>query len=177
QRHREEQHIERDMREARQGALVGLERPRQQGCWVPEPPGESQQRQSEYGYADGFVAREERELLHPDRQLVGHLGERHLHDEQQDDQPVQRLRDCAPALRGVPYAHEAKLMRVNATCKLRALGAALPALLLCGCPLPPRAPAPAGVGVPTPAEEPAPHEGTPYDIVAGESPLLVTVAR
>ena len=68
-------------------------------------------------------------------------------------------------------------MRVHAGCKLRALGAALPALLLCGCPLPPRAPAPAGVGVPTPTEEPAPHEGTPYDIVAAESLLLIRVYR
>jgi hypothetical protein len=68
-------------------------------------------------------------------------------------------------------------MRVNATCKLRALGAALPALLLCGCPLPPRAPAPVGVGVPTPTEKPAPHEGTPYDIVAAESLLLIRVYR
>jgi len=68
-------------------------------------------------------------------------------------------------------------MRVNASCKLRALGAALPALLLCGCPLPPHAPAPAGVGVPTPTEKPAPHEGTPYDIVAAESLLLIRVYR
>lgn len=70
-------------------------------------------------------------------------------------------------------------MRVNAGCKLRALGAALPALLLCGCPLPPHAPAPAGVAAPTPAatEKPAPHEGTPYDIVAAESLLLIRVYR
>jgi YceI-like domain len=68
-------------------------------------------------------------------------------------------------------------MRVNAGCKLRAPGAALLALLLCGCPLPPRAPAPAGVGVPTPTEKPAPHEGTPYPIVAAESLLLIRVYR
>jgi hypothetical protein len=68
-------------------------------------------------------------------------------------------------------------MRVNASCKLRALGAALLALLLCGCPLPPHAPAPAGVGLPTPTEKPAPHEGTPYDIVAAESLLLIRVYR
>jgi hypothetical protein len=70
-------------------------------------------------------------------------------------------------------------MRVNASCKLRALGAALPALLLCGCPLPPRAPAP-----PPPAaqprveaETPAPLEGTPYDIVADESLLVIRAYR
>ncbi len=68
-------------------------------------------------------------------------------------------------------------MRVNAGCKLRAPVAALLALLLCGCPMPPHAPAPAGVGVPTPTEKPAPHEGTPYDIVAAESLLLIRVYR
>jgi hypothetical protein len=68
-------------------------------------------------------------------------------------------------------------MRVKAGCKLRAPGAALLGLLLSGCPLPPHAPAPARVGVPTPTEEPAPHEGTPYDIVAAESLLLIRVYR
>src|SRR5207248_1067828 len=55
----------------------------------------------------------------------------------------------------------AKLMRVNSACKLRALDAALPALLLGGCPLPPRAPAPPPVAAApqAEAEKPAPHEG------------------
>jgi len=70
-------------------------------------------------------------------------------------------------------------MRVNASCKLRALGAALPVLLLGGCPLPPRAPAPPppAAAPRVEAETPAPHEGVPYDIVADESLLTIRVYR
>ena len=70
-------------------------------------------------------------------------------------------------------------MRVNASCKLRALGAALPVLLLGGCPLPPRAPAPPppAAAARVEAETPAPHEGVPYDIVADESLLTIRVYR
>ena len=68
-------------------------------------------------------------------------------------------------------------MRVNAPCKLRTLAAALPALLLSACPLPPRVPAPAPAAAPAPAETPAPHEGTPYDIVPEESLLVIRVYR
>src|SRR6184192_2542006 len=73
----------------------------------------------------------------------------------------------------------AKLMRVNAACKLRALGAALPALLLGGCPLPPRAPAPPPVAAApqAEAEKPAPHEGAPYDVIANESLLVIRAYR
>ena len=68
-------------------------------------------------------------------------------------------------------------MRVNASCKLRTLGAVLPALLLSACPLPPHAPAPPPAAAAPPAETPAPHEGIPYDIVADESLLIIRVYR
>jgi len=70
-------------------------------------------------------------------------------------------------------------MRVNASCKLRALGAALPVLLLGGCPLPPQAPAPPppAAAARVEAETPAPHEGVPYDIVPDESLLTIRVYR
>ncbi len=70
-------------------------------------------------------------------------------------------------------------MRVNAACKLRALGAALPALLLGGCPLPTRAPAPppAAAAPRVEAETPAPHEGAPYDVIADESLLVIRAYR
>ncbi|TLZ10129.1 MAG: hypothetical protein E6K31_10995 [Gammaproteobacteria bacterium] len=73
----------------------------------------------------------------------------------------------------------AKLMRVNAACKLRALGAALSALLLGGCPLPTRAPAPspAAAAPRVEAETPAPHEGAPYDVIADESLLVIRAYR
>jgi hypothetical protein len=65
-------------------------------------------------------------------------------------------------------------MRVSASCKLRLAGALLLAPLLGGCPLQPHAPAaPPRVAV----ETPAPHEGVPYDIVAGESLLTIRVYR
>jgi hypothetical protein len=65
-------------------------------------------------------------------------------------------------------------MRVSASCKLRLAGAVLLAPLLGGCPLQPHAPAaPPRVAV----ETPAPHEGVPYDIVAGESLLTIRVYR
>ncbi|HEY0768068.1 MAG TPA: YceI family protein [Steroidobacteraceae bacterium] len=63
---------------------------------------------------------------------------------------------------------------MNASCKLRLLGAALLALLLTGCPLRPRVAATPPVAV---AETPAPHEGVPYDIVADESLLTIRVYR
>jgi len=70
-------------------------------------------------------------------------------------------------------------MRVNAACKLRALGAALSALLLGGCPLPTRAPAPspAAAAPRVEAETPAPHEGAPYDVIADESLLVIRAYR
>src|SRR5438270_6776580 len=70
-------------------------------------------------------------------------------------------------------------MRVNAACKLRALGAALCALLLGGCPLPTRAPAPspAAAAPRVEAETPAPHEGAPYDVIADESLLVIRAYR
>ena len=70
-------------------------------------------------------------------------------------------------------------MRVNAACKLRALGAALPALLLGGCPLPTRAPAPPpeAAAPQAEAEKPAPHEGAPYDVIADESLLVIRAYR
>jgi len=69
--------------------------------------------------------------------------------------------------------HAAKLMRVSASCKLRLAGAVLLAPLLGGCPLQPHAPRTAAGAV----ETPAPHEGVPYDIVAGESLLTIRVYR
>ena len=70
-------------------------------------------------------------------------------------------------------------MRVNASCKPRALGAVLAALLLSACPLRPQAPAEPVAGAPPAAAEetPAPHEGTPYDVVADESLLIIRVYR
>jgi hypothetical protein len=65
-------------------------------------------------------------------------------------------------------------MRVSASWKLRLPGAALLAVLLTGCPLQPRVPAAPPVAA---AETPAPHEGTPYDIVADESLLTIRVYR
>jgi len=53
-------------------------------------------------------------------------------------------------------------------------GAVLLAPLLGGCPLQPHAPAAPPQVV---AETPAPHEGVPYDIVAGESLLTIRVYR
>jgi hypothetical protein len=65
-------------------------------------------------------------------------------------------------------------MRVSASCKLRLAGALLLAPLLGGCPLQPHAPAaPPRLAV----ETPAPHEGVPYDIAAGESLLTIRVYR
>src|SRR5258708_5377958 len=97
-----------------------------------------------------------------------------MHDDQHDDGPVQQLGEGTPAARGVSHGHAAKLMRVSASCKLRLAGAVLLAPLLGGCPLQPHAPAaPPRVAV----ETPAPHEGVPYDIVAGESPLTLPVYR
>ncbi|TLY91725.1 MAG: hypothetical protein E6K40_14025, partial [Gammaproteobacteria bacterium] len=68
---------------------------------------------------------------------------------------------------------------MSASCILRLPGAVLPALLLSACPLPPHAPAGPVAGAPPPAaaETPAPHEGVPYDIVAGESLLTIRVYR
>lgn len=70
-------------------------------------------------------------------------------------------------------------MRVSVNCKLRALSAALPALLVSACLLRPHVPsAPAGGALARePAETPAPHEGTPYDVVAGESLLVIRAFR
>lgn len=70
-------------------------------------------------------------------------------------------------------------MRVSVTCKLRALGAALPALLISACLSRPHVPSPAvgGAGRAAPAETPAPHEGTPYDVVADESLLVIRAFR
>lgn len=70
-------------------------------------------------------------------------------------------------------------MRVNASCKLHALAGVLAALLLSACPLRPQTPAAPAAGAPpaTAAEIPAPHEGTPYDVVAGESLLVIRVYR
>jgi len=65
-------------------------------------------------------------------------------------------------------------MRVSASCKLGLAGAVLLAPLLGGCPLQPHAPAAPPQVV---AETPAPHEGVPYDIVAGESLLTIRVYR
>jgi len=65
-------------------------------------------------------------------------------------------------------------MRVSASCKLRLAGAVLLAPLVGGCPLQPHAPAPRP---PVAVETPAPHEGVPYDIVAGESLLTLRVYR
>src|SRR5439155_1603075 len=103
-------------------------------------PGEPQDRQRQYGEADGFVAREHAELFQR-RQVVRERGEGELHDDQHDDGPVQQLGDRTPAVRGISYDHGAKLMRVSASCILRLPGAVLPALLLSACPLPPHAPA------------------------------------
>jgi polyisoprenoid-binding protein YceI len=70
-------------------------------------------------------------------------------------------------------------MRVSASCKLRALAGVLAALLLSACPLRPQAPAAPVAGAPpaAAAETPAPHEGTPYDVVADESLLTIRVYR
>src|SRR2546421_8482612 len=86
---------------------------------------------------------------------------------------ISQCRSCETApQRSVVFRRpmRAKLMRVNAACKLRALGAALCALLLGGCPLPTRAPAPspAAAAPRVEAETPAPHEGAPYDVIADE---------
>src|SRR5579862_6744665 len=64
-------------------------------------------------------------------------------------------------------------MRVTARCKLRLLEAALLALLLGGCALRPPVPAPVAGAAATLA----PHEGTPYDIVAAESLLTIRAYR
>jgi polyisoprenoid-binding protein YceI len=70
-------------------------------------------------------------------------------------------------------------MRVSASCKLRALGVALLALAVAGCPLPPRVPAPPPAAPPpaAPPAAPAPHEGVPYAIVAQESLLTIRAYR
>src|SRR2546430_3748935 len=147
---------------------LGQRRPR-----VQRAPGEPQDRQRQYGEADGFVAREHAELFQR-RKVVRERGEGELHDDQHGDGPVQQLGDRTPAVRGISYDHGAKLMRVSGSCILRLPGAVLLALLCSGCPVRPRVPAAPPVVA---AETPAPHEGVPYDIVADESLLTIRVYR
>jgi polyisoprenoid-binding protein YceI len=69
-------------------------------------------------------------------------------------------------------------MRVSASCKLRRLSAALLALALSGCPLPPRVPTPPPpAAAPPAAPPPALHEGVPYAIAAEDSLLTIRVYR
>src|SRR5260370_13103690 len=153
--------------------MVRIERLRQRRRWVQPAPGEPEDRQSQYGDADGFVACEHAELFQR-RQILGERREGELHDDQHDDGPMQQLGDDTPAVWGISDDHGAKLMRVTASCKLRLPGVALLAVLLTGCPLQPRLPAAPPVAA---AETPAPHEGIPYDIVADESLFTIRVYR
>jgi hypothetical protein len=64
-------------------------------------------------------------------------------------------------------------MRLSASCKLRCAAVTLLMFLLAACVQHPRAPAPPGA----PQIALAPHEGTPHDVAAAESLLLIRVYR
>src|SRR4029077_16463703 len=120
------------------------------------------------------MAREQRELLGPGRQLFKEGRERELCDDEQHDEPVQQLGNGAPAARGVSQGHDCKLMRLNASCLLQRLALLTCAALLTACPAPPRVSPPAA---PQPVPGVAAHVGTPYTIVAGESLLTIRVYK
>src|SRR5690348_10758175 len=120
------------------------------------------------------MPRQQRELLRARWQIIGQARERHLQNEQNHDQSVEDLGKVSPTMLRVAHCHVGKLMRLTAPWKLPL---ALPVFLalLSGCPLPPRAPRPA----PPPAvpSAPAPHVGTPYEILPQSSLLTILVYR
>ena len=67
------------------------------GCF--EPPQQAQYRQHQHRHAETLVPREQRQLMHPERQIVGRSQHELRHDQRGDD-PVEDLCDRAVARRG-----------------------------------------------------------------------------